>query len=79
MAPSWKARDPKYLDPVVGSGFYTDILEDFDPKNVTAWIHGHTHSNIDFHEHGIHVYTNQRGYAQHEWVNFFDPDKFLEV
>lgn len=78
-APSWMARDPKYTDPIVGSGFYTDVLEDFNPKNVTAWIYGHTHSNIDFHEHGIHCFTNQRGYAGHELCNSFDSTKYIEV
>lgn len=78
-APSWKARDPKYLDPIVGSGFYTDILEDFNPLNVTAWIYGHTHSNIDFHEYGINVFTNQRGYSGHEMVKYFDSTKYIEV
>ena len=78
-APSWMANDPKYTDTVIGSGFYTDILEDFDPKNVTAWIYGHTHSNIDFHEHGIHVFTNQKGYEGHELVPNFDSTKCIEV
>ena len=80
-APSWKVQDPKYAgqDSVVGSGFQTDILHLFDPKDITAWIYGHTHYNTEFIEHGIFCTSNQRGYASYGLADGFDPDKMIDI
>ena len=82
-APTWEIQDPIYKngDSVVGSGFQTEIIQDFDPKSITAWIYGHTHYNTDMNVAGIHITSNQRGYggAYTQYCLNFDMDKYIEV
>ena len=78
-SPSWKAQDPQYggEGDVVGSGFNTNILEEF--PGVSLWIYGHTHYNTEFNEHSTYVVTNQRGYTGYGHAPGFDPNKYVEV
>jgi predicted phosphodiesterase len=80
-APSWRAQDPKYAgeNGVVGSGFSTDILEEFEPRDILVWIYGHLHYNTSFTEHGIYCVSNQRGYVGYGLAEGFDPNMYVEV
>ena len=70
-----------YREDILSADFNSD-LEQFitsNKKNITSWIYGHTHFNLDFEISGVPVLTNQRGYAPYELVTGFDPNKILVV
>jgi len=33
---------------------------------VALWIHGHTHTSVDFELNGTRIISNQRGYPREE-------------
>ena len=70
-----------YREDILSAAFNSD-LEQFitsNKKDITAWIYGHTHFNLDFEISGVPVLTNQRGYAPFEEVIGFDTNKILVV
>ena len=70
-----------YREDILSAAFNSD-LEQFITSNkedITAWIYGHTHFNLDFEISSVPVLTNQRGYAPYELVTGFDPNKILVV
>jgi predicted phosphodiesterase len=69
------AHEPDY----VHTGYATDILEHFDAKDISVWIHGHTHQCADYVENGIHVVANTFGYVNYEEAPGFSWTKCVEV
>lgn len=49
--------EPSHLD----SAFANNWLEFFS-GTVDVWIHGHTHTSVNYDANGTHVISNQRGY-----------------
>jgi predicted phosphodiesterase len=80
-APSWKAQDPKYKNEggIVGSGFQTEILHEFNWKDILVWVYGHLHYNTEFMQNGIYCVANQRGYVGYGLADGFDPNKYVEI
>lgn len=64
---------------ILNTGYYTELLPDFEGSKVKTWIHGHTHHCVDYKRYGIRVVSNQRGYVNYEEVFDFDPNKVVEV
>lgn len=46
---------------------------------ISAWIHGHVHSRIDYRIAGTKILCNPRGYAGKKVVPGFDQNKIVEV
>lgn len=65
-------------DPI-NTGYYTNILPEFEGSRVKTWVHGHTHHCVDYVENGIRVVSNQRGYVNYDEVPNFDPGRVLEI
>lgn len=76
-APSRKAEiNPTHLS----DAFASDLDEHFQDFDVSLWIHGHTHTNIEYQIGNIPVMTNQFGYLGYEpCPRTFTPDKFMEI
>lgn len=63
--PIVEARHPSYPLDLRAGGFYSDgrdVLRAIEDKNVSAWIFGHHHCNIDLEINGTRFLSAQRGY-----------------
>ncbi len=75
----------RYPDASMNSGYYTNILGEFEGSNIKHWICGHTHSATEYTEHGIQVHNNCRGYVGYGHgpqgceVTHFNPEAYIEV
>jgi predicted phosphodiesterase len=55
------------------------VLEWLLDGRVAVWIHGHTHVCLDYELGGTRIVSNQRGYADLDPVEGFDPLRVVEV
>lgn len=76
-APSRQAEtSPTHLS----DAFASDLDEYFQDSDVSLWVHGHTHTNIEYKMGKVPVITNQFGYLGYEECpKTFVPDKFKEI
>jgi predicted phosphodiesterase len=66
-------------DPISVS-FWSNLEGLIDPARVSAWIYGHTHSNLRFEINGVPVVTNQRGYpGELDPDQGYDPGYTIEI
>ena len=77
-APSLRSLNPDFsADPV--SGAYASDLEAFISQTRPAlWIHGHTHTCVDYTIGETRIISNQRGYP-HLPVAGFDPGLVVDA
>lgn len=61
--PSWESVTPEYRDSKLSACFASRLDHMIDGEKVQLWIHGHTHSNLDYEFNGTHVMCNPRGYV----------------
>lgn len=73
--PSHKSIDPKYKS-FPASGAFASHLEDLVVK-AYMWIHGHTHSNLDYMIDDTRVVCNPKGYKDEN--NDFNPCLIIEI
>lgn len=52
------------------------LLHQYD---VSAWVHGHTHSLSDYRCAGARILCNPRGYLGKKIVDEFNPAKIIEI
>lgn len=79
-APSWQSIVPQYQDDVL-SACFASRLEHLMGR-FELWIHGHTHSSLDYSVAGTRVVCNPRGYcpSQRPCENAdFNPGLIVEV
>lgn len=69
----------RYRDDMMNSGYFTEIIHEFNPEDINLWISGHTHWATDKVIAGIHSVSNCRGYANYEEVAEFNPNAVVEV
>jgi predicted phosphodiesterase len=75
--PSEKSISPEYKKSVLNP-YFASNCEDLMGSPVRAWIHGHTHSTMDYVLNGTHVVANPRGYSTVENPKF-NPVALLEI
>jgi len=63
-APSGGSLSPEFASNPWNSCFITD-MEAMMGDGVDLWVHGHTHTNFDYHIKGTRVLCNPRGYTNH--------------
>lgn len=70
-----QARSPMF------KWLYTSNLESVMHNNhqIAAWIHGHTHDDVDYIVGKTRVFANQRGYYPHEPKSEHFRPKYIEV
>jgi predicted phosphodiesterase len=80
FAPSFQMiNQQRYMDSTLNSYWATEVLGEFDSKDINVWISGHTHAAYDKVINGIHSVSNCRGYVPYEPVENFNPIAMLEV
>ena len=77
-APSLRSINPPYRDHPASPAYASDLEWLLDGR-VALWIHGHTHVCLDYEVGGTRVLSNQRGYAEVDPVEDFDPACVVEV
>ncbi len=77
-APSLRSVNPPYREHPATPAYASDLEYLLDGR-VDAWIHGHTHVCLDYEVGGTRVVSNQRGYAEVDEVDGFDPELVVEV
>ncbi|MHA1519838.1 MAG: metallophosphoesterase [Promethearchaeota archaeon] len=76
--PSYNSVTPEYQGDSLNPGFAAncdDLIEKYQPD---LWIHGHTHSSLDYKIGKTHILCNPFGYP-HEPNPEFDPNLFIEI
>ncbi len=69
---------PRYRGDRLNPSFASD-LSALVRAPVQLWIHGHTHSSIDYRIDGTRVVCNPRGYLPQEPNTEFDPELVVSV
>ena len=66
FAPSLRSLDPKYGGPEIPNNrYYCSELESVIlASNASVWVHGHTHSSMDYMFDTTRVVCNPRGYSK---------------
>jgi Icc-related predicted phosphoesterase len=75
-APSPRSCSSKFRGHPLNASFASD-LEPLVAKAGT-WIHGHTHTAVDYRIEGSRVVNNPRGYVRHEYTGY-DEALIVEV
>lgn len=69
-APSPKSIVEKFKDSPVNSAFYSN-LEYLITDDILLWVHGHTHSKLDYFIENSRIICNPRGYRHEEtYIDF---------
>ena len=78
-APSLQSIHPEYVGNLWNPCFASDIEELM--AGVDIWIHGHTHSSLDYELNGTRVICNPRGYSSSDdYENMaFNASMVIEV
>lgn len=77
--PSYLSKGRYHDNSMIGDG-YCSNLNNFilSYPQITDWIHGHTHVNVEYKIGECRVTSNMRGYVDHDWYCKFDAKTFLE-
>jgi len=59
--------------------YCSDLKELFHEYDITAWFHGHIHSQGDYRIAGARILSNPRGYYGRKLVEQFDVNKIVEI
>ncbi len=79
-APSNRSNDPRNADDPMSASFISNLDHLINCQNIDAWVHGHTHFNIDYLIRKTRVITNQRGYPGEDLPgNSFSPDRIFSI
>ena len=64
---------PDHVGDLIDAGYASRITPtDLPLEAIDLWIHGHTHTCVDYRHHGMRVVANQRGYLPDEPVTAFE-------
>jgi calcineurin-like phosphoesterase family protein len=74
--PSWNSIHPKYSGQTLNGYFASH--NDARIEMVDLWVHGHTHSSINYNIGSSRVICNPRGYSDLE-NPLFDPNLIVEI
>lgn len=76
--PSYRSVHPSYAGTKTNCFFVCDVEELILENKPALWLHGHTHSSVDYQLGSTRVVCNPFGYSVHE--NFkFNPSLILTV
>jgi predicted phosphodiesterase len=69
----------RFKDQMLSACFASEL--DYLLGKMDLWIHGHTHSNLDYEANGTRVICNPRGYVTYRGIENFDfnPALVLEL
>lgn len=76
-APSWRSIPPEYQEDAVSAAYASHLDELVESSGALLWIHGHTHSQVDYMIGQTRVIGNAKGYPFEK--TGFRPDLVVEV
>ena len=83
-APSRQSTHERYKNPIsakINGAFVSDCDDFILDHDIPLWIHGHCHTNFDYHVGNTRVVCNPRGYVRgYSRENpEFDPNFIIEI
>ena len=77
--PSYSSVHPQWAASPYNCFFVCDLTEFIEDRQPKVWIHGHTHSSMDYKIGNTRVFCNPFGYALREENFRFDSNKILKL
>lgn len=77
--PSSKSIAEEYKNSNINAAYYTELYDHIYDSNCALWIHGHTHSSMDYLINNTRVICNPYGYKDVEVNKNYNPKLILEV
>jgi len=78
--PSFLSVDPQYTNSNLNGAYATELFDEIEELQPELWIHGHTHSSVDYKIIGTRVICNPRGYPVDIGLNTeFNPTLLVDV
>lgn len=77
--PSWKSVAPEYEGSPLNAFFVCDVERLIAERQPALWVHGHTHSSLDYKIGETRVVCNPFGYLGHDMNPAWKPDLRIEV
>jgi hypothetical protein len=78
-APSFQSEGRYKHNSMITDGYCSNLVHFIEEHpQITDWIHGHTHVNVDYMIGGCHVTSNMRGYIDMDIGVKFDAKTFQE-
>ena len=76
--PHPRSIDPKYSSSPLNPAFASDLSNLVENCGADLWIHGHTHSSVDYLAGDTRVICNPKGYGPNGSWNTFENSKFSD-
>ncbi len=77
--PSWKSVAPEHEGSPLNAFFVCDVERLIAERQPALWVHGHTHSSLDYKIGETRVVCNPFGYLGHDMNPAWKPDLRIEV
>lgn len=77
--PSWKSVAPEYEGSPLNAFFVCDVERLIAERQPALWVHGHTHSSLDYKIGETRVVCNPFGYLGYDVNPAWKPDLRIEV
>lgn len=77
--PAYESVHPAYAGSTLNPFFVCDVSDVIRSKKPALWIHGHTHTSLDYVLETTRVVCNPFGYARHEENSRFHPEKVIAL
>jgi len=71
-APSWQSVTEKYRGDFLNAAFVSNLDNLILKHQPLLWIHGHTHSSLNYYIGDTHIICNPKGYGEENISNFND-------
>ena len=77
--PSFKSVVPKYRNSPLNPAFASNLDSLIEDSEVPLWIHGHTHSSLDYKIKSTRILCNPRGYPGYEENPLFNSQMIINI
>jgi len=77
--PSGKSTDARYRDNSLNPAYHSNLEWWIEEKDISLWVHGHTHGSNDYSIGDTRVVCNPRGYFRYDENQYFDNSLIIEV
>ena len=83
-SPCFNSVAPRFQSDLLSACFSSQLYELLDWTKVRLWLHGHTHDSFNYHDFGVNVIANPRGYNStgidgHQENKQFNKDLIIEI
>jgi Icc-related predicted phosphoesterase len=78
-APSMRSLKTEFQNDPLAPAYASNLDADISTWSPSLWIHGHTHTAVDYHIGNTRVISNPRGYPDEPAFKAFNPNLVIEV